>query len=38
LSGVLARHLGYAGVFGIASALSLLFLVTLVPIRRAARS
>jgi MFS family permease len=37
LSGVLARQLGYAGVFGVASALSLLFLAALLPMRAAMR-
>lgn len=35
LSGVLAARLGYAAVFGIAALLSVLFLVTLIPMRRA---
>ncbi|MGE0788823.1 MAG: MFS transporter [Sandaracinaceae bacterium] len=37
LSGVIARHLGYAGVFGIGAILSVAFLGLLVPVARAQR-
>lgn len=38
LSGVLARHLGYAGVFGVGAILSIAFLGLIVPLRRAERA